>query len=60
MIGAGTDDASWFGVIVATLPPSVASANGQQGWGYVISVVSGGPAAKAGLRAGDVITAIDG
>jgi S1-C subfamily serine protease len=52
----------WLGVSVATVTPTI-----QQYYhlsvgagALIISVTSGGPASKAGLRAGDVITKIDG
>jgi putative serine protease PepD len=45
-----------LGVTVAT----VTSASGTPGGVGVISVTPGGPAAKAGLRAGDIITAVGG
>ena len=38
----------------------VSTAQGQNGGAQVGEVTSGGPAAKAGLRAGDVITEVDG
>ncbi|HEY0813072.1 MAG TPA: trypsin-like peptidase domain-containing protein [Pseudonocardia sp.] len=60
IIATGTVTHSYFGLVAATLPPAVATANGQQGGIFVTSVVPGGPAATTGLRAGDVITAIDG
>lgn len=39
---------------------NVAGANGTPAGAGVISVTPGGPAAKAGIRAGDVITAVGG
>ena len=38
----------------------MASSSGHQGGVYVATVVPGSPAAQAGLKEGDVITAIDG
>ncbi|BCJ40059.1 hypothetical protein GCM10010168_29170 [Actinoplanes ianthinogenes] len=51
IIETGTVTHAYFGVSVVTVP---------SGGVYLRSVVPGGPAAKAGLQAGDIITAIDG
>lgn len=56
IIETGTVTHAWFGVSVITVPPT----QGQPGGVYVRSVVPGGPAAKAGLQTGDMITSIDG
>ncbi|MBG0564598.1 S1C family serine protease [Actinoplanes aureus] len=56
IIETGTVTHAWFGVSVITVPPT----QGQPGGVYVRSVVPGGPAAKAGLQTGDMITGIDG
>ena len=47
---------SWLGVSVREIPPESGGARGVQ----VTEVASGGPAAGAGLRVGDVITTIEG
>jgi putative serine protease PepD len=60
IIATGTVTHSYFGVSVVTVPPSVATASGHEGGIYVSAVVPGGPADNAGLKQGDVITAIDG
>ena len=59
IIATGTVTHSYFGVRAVTLPPS-ASSSGSASGVYVTSVVPGGPAANAGLQAGDIITAIEG
>jgi putative serine protease PepD len=59
IITTGTVTHGYFGVSVVTVPPSE-STNGRQGGIYITSVVPGSPAAQAGLREGDIITAIDG
>ncbi|GIE56864.1 hypothetical protein Aoc01nite_22660 [Actinoplanes octamycinicus] len=51
IIETGTVTHAYFGVSVVTVP---------SGGVYLRSVVPGGPAAKAGLQAGDIITSIDG
>jgi serine protease Do len=53
---------SWLGVAVQDLTPELAAVmklDGDHGV-IVADVTGGGPAAKAGIRRGDVITAIDG
>jgi putative serine protease PepD len=59
IIATGTVTHSYFGVGVVTLPPS-ATSSGRPGGVYITSVAPGGPAAKAGLQKGDIITAIEG
>jgi putative serine protease PepD len=56
LIATGTVTHSYIGIAVDT---STSSEGTPQGL-YVVSVVPGGPAAQAGLQAGDVITEIDG
>lgn len=47
------------GISVIPIPPSVAAAYGVTDGLFVQSVVTGGPAAEAGLRAGDVVTRVN-
>jgi putative serine protease PepD len=56
LITTGSVRHAYFGVEVAPLPPQ---ASDQEGL-FVFAVAPGGPAAMAGLQAGDVITALDG
>jgi serine protease Do len=53
---------AYLGASVQALTPSLASAYGLPGpWGSIVaSTDKGSPAAEAGLRAGDIITGIDG
>jgi putative serine protease PepD len=60
IIATGNVTHAYFGIGVVTVPTGVASASGQAGGLYVASVVPGGPADSAGLRSGDIITAVDG
>ena len=60
IIATGSVTHAYFGVNAAPIPPSAAAQAGVPEGLYVQSVVPGGPAAKAGLRQGDVITKIDG
>ncbi|WP_158866476.1 S1C family serine protease [Leifsonia sp. AG29] len=48
------------GISVTPLPPSAAAGAGLSGGLYVQSVVAGGPASRAGLRPGDVVTELNG
>ena len=57
IIATGKVTHSFFGLQVSTVPPSPSGATHGL---YVNAVVPGGPAAMAGLQAGDVITEIDG
>jgi S1-C subfamily serine protease len=49
-----------FGVTAVLLDPATAAAAGLPRGALVRSVIPGGPAARAGLRQGDVITAVNG
>jgi len=60
IIATGSVSHAYFGLNAAPIPPSAAAQAGVPEGLYVQSVVPGGPAAKAGLRQGDVITKIDG
>ncbi len=62
LINEGKVIRPWFGVSVTTVTPTI-----QQYYQLsvdagvlIVSVISGGPADEAGLRAGDVITRVDG
>ena len=57
--GYVTDRAA-MGVGTRTLPASVAQRYGMVEGAYVTAVTPGGPGEKAGIREGDIITAIDG
>ena len=60
LISTGHVTHASFGMEVAPVTPPVAQRTGQPQGLYVTSVQSGGPAAMAGLRVGDVITEIQG
>lgn len=60
LIATGTVTHAFFGVQVAAIPPQVAEEAGAPKGLFVQGAVSGGPAASAGLRVGDIITNIDG
>lgn len=49
-----------LGIVVSAIPPAAAQEFGVQPGLFVHQVSAGGLAAKAGLRAGDVITEVDG
>ena len=53
------DQASYIGITCVTMPDSYVEQGYPQGV-YVASVISGGPADKAGIKAGDIITSMDG
>ncbi|TCC44280.1 PDZ domain-containing protein [Kribbella capetownensis] len=48
------------GLQVQEIPPALANASGNPAGLFVVSVDAGGPGVKAGLKAGDIITKIDG
>jgi putative serine protease PepD len=60
LITNGRASHSYFGVQTVPIPPDAAAQAGLKGGLFVAGVVAGGPAAKAGLQQGDVITEIDG
>jgi putative serine protease PepD len=60
LIATGSVTHSYFGISVVTLPSSAAKEIGVDGGIYVEQVVPGGPSADAGLKAGDVITELNG
>jgi len=59
IIATGTVTHAFIGIQAEPLPASATGQSGTQGL-RVAAVVAGGPAASAGLRAGDIITSIDG
>ena len=60
IISTGRVTHSYFGLGAVAIPPSAAAEAGVPEGLFVQAVVPGGPAAKAGLRMGDVITKING
>jgi putative serine protease PepD len=60
LIATGSVTHSYFGVEAVTVSSAAASEAGVSEGLYLAGVVPGGPAASAGLRAGDVITKLDG
>jgi putative serine protease PepD len=60
IISTGRATHSYFGVQSEPIPEAAASQAGVPGGLFVASVVASGPAAKAGLQAGDVITTVAG
>jgi S1-C subfamily serine protease len=62
IISKGSVVRPFLGVSWQWITPDIAQANGLsvQYGAYISSVASGGPAAKAGLQRGDIITAISG
>ncbi|MEY9851931.1 putative serine protease PepD [Leifsonia sp. EB41] len=60
IIKTGSVTYPYFGISVVPVPPAAASKLKVAEGLYVASVVSGGPAAQAGLQEGDVITEIGG
>lgn len=60
IISTGRVTHAFFGLESLPIPPHAAAELGVSGGLYVAAVVSGGPAAQAGLARGDVITNIDG
>ena len=60
IIATGRVTHAYFGLQTVPIPPAAAAQAGLPEGLYVQAVAAGGPAARAGLRAGDVITSIDG
>ena len=60
IISTGKVSHSYFGVQTVPIPADAAAQAGLKGGLFVAGVVAGGPAAKAGLQQGDVITKING
>jgi putative serine protease PepD len=60
IISTGKVSHSYFGVQTVPIPADAAAQAGLNGGLFVGGVVAGGPAAKAGLQQGDVITKING
>ena len=60
IISTGSVTHAYFGLGAVPIPPSAAAQAGVPEGLYVQTVTPGGPAAKAGLRTGDVITKING
>jgi len=60
IISTGRASHSYFGVQTVPIPADAAAQAGLNGGLLVAGVVADGPAAKAGLRQGDVITKVDG
>ncbi|MET9272005.1 trypsin-like peptidase domain-containing protein [Kribbella sp. NPDC003557] len=60
LINTGKPGHPTTGLQVQEIPASVTQALGTSAGLFVVSVDAGGPAAKAGLKAGDIITEIDG
>jgi putative serine protease PepD len=60
LISTGRVTHSFFGLQALPIPESAAAGAGVSEGLFVVGVVADGPAAKAGLRQGDVITKVDG
>ena len=60
IIATGRVTHAYFGLQTVPIPPAAAAEAGLPEGLYVQAVAAGGPAARAGLRADDVITSIDG
>ena len=60
IIATGAVTHSYFGMDVVLIPPAAAEQSGKPDGLFVTAVAPGGPSEAAGLREGDVITAVDG
>ena len=60
IIATGSVTHAYFGLATVPIPAKAAADGGVPNGLYVQGVVTGGPAAQAGLRAGDIITEING
>jgi putative serine protease PepD len=60
LIATGKPGHPTTGLQVQEIPPAIAKSSGAPAGLFVLAVDAGGPAAKAGLKAGDIITSIDG
>jgi putative serine protease PepD len=60
LISTGRVTHAFFGLQTVPIPEATAKEAGISGGLFVAGVVAGGPAAKAGLSQGDVITKVDG
>jgi putative serine protease PepD len=60
IIATGRVTHAYFGLATVPIPPAAAAQAGVPQGLYVRAAVPGGPAAQAGMRAGDVLTAING
>jgi putative serine protease PepD len=60
IISTGKVAYPYVGVSIAPIPPSVAQTYGVTDGLFLVSVVANGPAAQAGLLAGDIVTQVDG
>ncbi|AWB95543.1 hypothetical protein DCE93_07620 [Agromyces badenianii] len=60
IIETGSASYPYFGVAVAAISANSAADFGVEAGLYVASVVAGGPAAEAGIQAGDIILTVDG
>lgn len=60
IISTGTVTHAYVGIVAEPVSPNAQKVNGVAEGLLITSVDAGGPAAQAGLRAGDIITSIDG
>jgi putative serine protease PepD len=60
LIAQGVVTRAWFGLTVATISQLAANRGGTSAGLLVTSTAPGGPADAAGIRVGDIITALDG